>query len=140
MVDRPLARRNARATKRLRGAFLTDRSHVPGIQLVTCALPLLWHCRDAACRVSVPQELKHDHIGRKNRPDPEVAAPPGRGPTLLACALVRARRRAPAERECFRRSRPRRSRSRTAAPAGRTRIALRVERAPTRRLKRGLRS
>ena len=96
MADRPLARRNTRATARLRGASVTDRSHTPGIQLATCARPLLWHCRDAACRV-----LTDDYIGRKNRPNPAVAAPPGRGPALLACAFVRARRRAPESANAF---------------------------------------
>ena len=31
--------------------MLPEGSHPPGIQLATCALPLLWHCRDTACRV-----------------------------------------------------------------------------------------
>ena len=49
---------------------------------------MLWHCR-----VSVPNELNDDHIGRKNRQNPAVAAPPGRGPALFTCALVGAEHR-----------------------------------------------
>ena len=30
---------------------LPENSHPPGIQLATCALPLVWHCIDTACRV-----------------------------------------------------------------------------------------
>src|SRR5271167_3331097 len=142
MADRALAGRNAGTAARLLRASLADHSfpktcYLPGIQLVTCVRPRLWHCKDAACRVPAPNTVHHDYIGRKNRPNPEVVAPPGRRPALLACALVRARRRTPAERERFRRPRPRRSRSRTAAPAGRTRIALRMERTVAGRLNQG---
>ena len=57
VADRPLAGRNARSVRWPRYARLTTLQHPPseisfpaacpdGIQLATCMLPSLWHCRD----------------------------------------------------------------------------------------------